>query len=371
MQNILRISTLYAFLLYAFSCAAQKELATTKIKKELTWRDVAVKMPEDWYGSVESKRIADSVLTYQTDIGGWSKNRDYVKGFDKEEWDKIKSSGIGATFDNGATLTEMQFLTKMYNKVKDERYLNAFNKGFNYILEAQYANGGWPQFYPVRPGRVISYSAHITYNDNAMVNVVEFLKDVEEDQSYYAPMNISSKMKEDAKKSFEKGVDCILKTQIKVKKQRTVWCAQHDEVTMEPANARAYELSSFSGFESVGITLLLMKIDNPSKEIIDAVKGSVSWFQNHKVVGIKLRDILNAEGKKDKVVVEDIDAPALWARFYDLETELPYFCDRDGIKRKTFAELGYERRNGYSWYTAAPERLLKHYPEWAKKWNVN
>ncbi len=327
-------------------------------------------MPEVWYGSIEAKKVADIVLKYQTEIGGWSKNHDYVKGVNHDEWAKIKSTAIGATFDNGATFTEMNFLTKMYRKVKDERYKRSFVRFFNYILEAQYANGGWPQFYPIRPGKGVAYNSHITYNDNAMVNTMEFLKDIAEDKPFYAALQISPTMKDMAKKSFNKGVDCILKTQIDVKGQPTVWCAQHDEVTMKPANARAYELASFSGAESVGITMFLMDIDNPSKEIIAAVKGAEIWFENHKVEGIRLQEIVNAEGLKDKVVVEDKNAPALWARFYDLNTELPYFCDRDGIKRGTFAELGYERRNGYNWYTTAPEKVLNKYPGWSKKWNV-
>ena len=68
------------------------------------------------------------------------------------------------------------------------------------------------------------------------------------------------------------------------------------------------------------------------------------------------------------MVVSDKSAPPLWARFYDLDTEKPIFVDRDGIKRTTFAELGHNRRNGYSWYTNGPAEVLKRYPEWTKKW---
>ena len=31
--------------------------------------------------------------------------------------------------------------------------------------------------------------------------------------------------------------------------------------------------------------------------------------------------------------------------------------------------MGHNRRNGYSWYTTAPEKLLKKYPEW--KYNLS
>lgn len=371
MKKVLKLASLCMLIIYSLPGIAQKEIATSGSFGDLTWREAASKMPAEWYNSDNAKMLADSVLTYQTPIGGWSKNHDYAKGFNQEEWDKIKSSGIGATFDNGATLTEMRFLAKMYEKVKDERYLKAFNKGFNYILEAQYDIGGWPQFYPVRPGKTISYSAHITYNDNAMVNVMEFLKDIATDNPVFASMQVGEKTREKAKRSFEKGMDCILKTQIRVKNQPTVWCAQHDEVTLEPANARAYELASFSGFESVGLTLLLMEIDNPSKEIIAAVKGAVKWFEQNKITGIRIDTEPGADKKKNKIVVKDNSASPIWARFYDLQTSKPYFCDRDGVKKYSLAEIGFERRNGYSWYTNAPEKIFKRYPEWAKKWGVN
>ena len=95
-------------------------------------------------------------------------------------------------------------------------------------------------------------------------------------------MQISEEMRLRAKEAFDKGIECILRTQIIVDGQPTVWCAQHDEFTLAPANARSYELASFSGTESVGITMLLMDIENPSKKIIGAVNGAIAWFESNK-----------------------------------------------------------------------------------------
>ena len=57
----------------------------------------------------------------------------------------------------------------------------------------------------------------------------------------------------------------------------------------------------------------------------------------------------------------------MWARFYDLDTELPFVCDRDGIKKKTLEEIGYERRNGYSWYTTDPQEIIDKYSSMESK----
>lgn len=326
------------------------------------WKDVATKMPTEWYGSHEAKLVAENVLLAQKEIGGWEKNKSYHKAFsksDKEHYINDKSK-IGATFDNGATITELKFLAKVYSSLKDERYKQAFDKGLNYIFAAQYTNGGWPQYYPLRSG----YYTRITYNDDAMVNIMGFLKEIYSLNKAYESLHINSDTKTKAKQAFDKGITCFLDTQIIYEGKPTVWCAQHDEITLAPAKARSYELPSYSGFESVGIVLLLMAIDNPSKEVIASVIGAIEWFENNRIEGVKIESETLDDGKKNRIAVEDKDAPTLWGRFYDLKTSKIYFCSRDGIKRNALAEISYERRNGYSWYTRAPEKVLKMYPEW-------
>lgn len=340
---------------------------------ELSWLQVATRMPEDWYGSPEAQNIAETVLFCQQDIGGWQKNKPYHHGLSDAEKAAfaVSRSGIGATIDNGATTTEMIFLAKVYRQHKDERYWKSFSKGLNYLLDAQYKNGGWPQFYPARGTGGVSYSSHITYNDNAMVNVLQLLKDVADTAPLYAPLPINNDMRQKAKKSFDKGVECILKTQIRVDGVPAVWCAQHDEVTLLPANARAYELASFSGGESVGIIKLLMEIEQPSAEIVTSVKDAMAWLDAHKITGLSVVREPDADGKLNTVVQKDDNAPALLARFYDLQTGAPFFCDRDGIKKKSLAEIGPERRNGYSWYYAGLAPLQTEYSKWLKKWHIN
>ncbi|MCP9770431.1 pectate lyase [Lacihabitans sp. LS3-19] len=331
------------------------------------WKEVATQMPSEWYGSDESKMAADSVLKYQTPIGGWMKNSGFHNGGVKQdEWERILSSGIGATFDNDATITEIRFLAKMYAKTKDPKYKKAFNNGLAYIFISQYENGGWPQFYPVRKGNV-SYSGHITYNDDAMVNIMTFLEEIATNNPEFVALEVSEANKKKAKKAIQNGIQCFLDTQIIVNGKPSVWCAQHDESTLLPAKARSYELASFSGGESVGITLYLMGIKNPSTKIKNSINGAVEWFETHKIEGIRLDAEITKEGTKNRIVVEDKNAPTLWARFYDLETEKPIFCDRDGIKKSSLAEIGDNRRNGYSWYGTGPSKVLKQYPNWLKE----
>lgn len=330
-----------------------------------SWKSVATGMPDEWYGSDESKSVAENVLLYQRNSGGWPKNLPLHKPLtDAEKADLLrKKDTLDAILDNDATTTEMKFLARMYNKTNIKKYSLAFKKGLDYILEAQYDNGGWPMFYPLKKG----YYTHITYNDNAIVNIMEMLNDINNRKPLYSFVSTEDVVAK-GKIAFGKGIDCILKTQIIVRGKPTVWCAQHDENTFLPAKARSYELPSFSGAESIGIINLLMEIPDPSPVIIKSVQGAIEWLNSHRIKNTRWESFTNKDGLKDRRIVSDPKAGDMWARFYDLETGLPYVCDRDGIKKNTLEEIGYERRNSYSWYTTAPQEVIDKYPAWKAKW---
>lgn len=314
-----------------------------------------LKKPDAWFSTAEAKRIATDILSYQSELGGWPKNTDTVDDVYKGDRKDLRP-----TFDNGATTDELRFLARCYNATKEESYQKTFSRGLAYILKAQYPAGGWPQFYP--PGK--GYARHITFNDGAMVRLLEFVREVNSAETYAF---VPAAERKEAGEAFEKGIACILKCQIKVAGKPTVWCAQHDERDYSPSLARAYELPSFSGSESVGVTKLLMSLDRPSPEVIAAVDGAMAWFESAKLTGIRLDRKPDPKGPKgvDLTVVTDSSAPPLWARFYDLKTGKPMFCDRDGVPKASIAEIGYERRNNYAWYGNWPQSLLeKNYPAW-------
>jgi pectinesterase len=353
-----KINLTVVFIVTAFLAVAQKPIT------ELSWRKVATGMDENWYGSDESVRIAENILLYQRDIGGWPKNIEKHLPLSDSEKAKIldEKANNDAIFDNSATTTEMRFLALMYRKKVKPEYKDSFNRGLKFILDAQYDNGGWPMFWPLRKG----YYTHITFNDDAIVNILSLLREIKTESNLYKNITAPD-LYARVNPAFSKGIDCILKTQIMINGKPTVWCAQHDETTFQPAKARSYELPSFSGGESAGIVTFLMDLPDPSPEIIRSVEGAIEWFEANKLNNVKLEYFTNSDGLKDRRVVFDPSAGPLWARFYDLETGKPFFCDRDGIKKNSLEEIGYERRNGYSWYTDAPLKPIGKYPEWKRK----
>ncbi|MFN8242106.1 MAG: pectate lyase [Bacteroidales bacterium] len=347
-------------LLLAIIITCQSALPQQDISK-LSWKKVATGMPDSWYGSDESVRVAENVLLYQRNAGGWPKNIEKHRVLTDEQKKAIlkEKENQDAIFDNSATTTEMRFLALMFNKTGNNSYRESFNKGLKFILDAQYPNGGWPMFWPLRKG----YYTHITFNDDAIINILKLLRDINSGKPLFIKIT-DDKLKASCTGAFDRGIECILNTQIVVKGEPTVWCAQHDENTLEPAKARAYELPSFSGGESAGIVSFLMELPSPGARVVAAIEGAIKWFEANKIPGIRIEDFTSADGIRDRRVVNDPSSGPLWARFYDLATGKPFFCDRDGIKKNNLSEIGYERRNGYSWYTDAPLEALKKYQTW-------
>jgi pectate lyase len=308
-----------------------------------------LKNHDEWFGGDEARLVAQNILSHQSPNGTWPKNRDTgAAKFDGQ-------SELRGTFDNGATVDELRFLARYYHQTQEKAASLAIIKGVDTILKAQYPNGGWPQSYP--PGK--GYARHITFNDGTMVGLMKLIKEVESSEHFAF---IGAARRQSAGRAFQQGVKCILKCQIRIGGELTVWCAQHDEIDFTPRPARSFELASLSGCESVGIVRLLMSIEKPTRALQEAVDAAIAWLRKSKIEAVKLTTI-----NGDRVLIQEKEADGLWARFYDLKTNQPIFSDRDGIAREALSEIGFERRNGYSWYGPWAKRLIeKDYPEWRK-----
>ena len=340
-------------------------------KKE--WKNIVRHSPDSFFTTDEATRIAENVLLYQRCTGGWIKNWPMHKPLTDEEKAQVvkdKNRRDDSTTDNDATIMEMTFLAKYYRNStsKSTEVREAFVKAVEYLLSGQYDNGGWPQFWPENKG----YQVHITYNDDAMVQTMNMLKAIIDRKAPFdsiandIPADRQADLDARTKKAFDKGIGCILNTQIVVDGKPTVWCQQHDHITLKPAPARAFELASYCSQESAKIVELLMSLPEPDSMVIKAVEGAMAWFEKYKITGIRLEWFTDESGKPDVRVAEDENAPVIWARYYDLEKCEPLFSDRDGLPRKTFSEVGQERRTGYSWYNYAPADLYKRYYKWKK-----
>jgi len=330
------------------------------------WENLMLQEPA-WWQSAAAVNLAENVLIYQRECGGWPKNINMLKPLrdaEKKDLATYPNEPL-ATIDNDATWSQMRFLARLISYQPEQRYILSFLKGLDYLLDAQYENGGWPQYYPKRKG----YYTHITYNDKAMIGVLTLLKDIVDNHPDFE--FVDEKRRKKAESAVKKGIDCILKTQVKVKGELTAWCAQHDEKTLQPVGARNYELPSLASKESSEILVFLMSVENPSNNIITAVQAAVSWLEQVKlenIILVKVKDERSSTGF-DRRIKKQKGAKPLWARFYDIETMEPIFSDRDGKVYQNLADISYERRNDYGWIGDWPRDIMYNkYKNWQRKY---
>ncbi|WP_438480307.1 pectate lyase [Oleiharenicola lentus] len=336
-------------------------LAPVLCSAAVSWNAIS-KQPATWYASAEAVDIARNIVLYQRESGGWTKNRSMIAPPPPEYFASTHHEDQRTTIDNGATTTQLHYLAQVVVAADDEKLRAAFFRGIDYLFESQYANGGWPQFFPLIDG----YYTHVTYNDNAMANVLTLLRGVASGKAPYTFVDAARRAR--AAMAVEKGVACILRSQVKQDGKLTAWCAQHDEDTLAPAPARNFEPASLSGMESVGLVRELMKVSKPTPEIITAIESAIAWFESSSIAGLKIDRSPGADGKRESLAVADANAPRSWARFYELGTNKPIYIGRDKVIRYNYNEIERERRVGYGYLGNWPEKLLtEEYPRWRAK----
>ncbi|MBO1510660.1 pectate lyase [Metabacillus bambusae] len=314
-------------------------------------------------GNIEElKKQADYLVSWQMDHGGWTKSmeNEYSRPWNGQE-KRSKQFGPNGeelgTIDNNATINQIRFISEVYRETKDEKLKESVLKGIEFLLTMQYDSGGWPQVYPMRgesPEDSVYYSNFVTFNDNAMINVLELFDDLRNEAYPFDQSLINDQYDEKLDMAVKKGIDYILKSQIEVDGKLTAWCAQHDPVTYEPQHARAYEHPSISGSESVGIVKFLMSRPNQTPDIQRAINGALQWFDDVKLEGIRY-----VSGDPNGVYFVEDQQAVTWYRFYEIGTNKPIFSGRDGVIKHTIQEIEKERRDGYSWGGSYAKQLLE------------
>lgn len=315
--------------------------------------------------------IAENLLVTQNADGGWPRNQDWLrvggpraKLPDSTEGTTQQSS---STLDNWATWSQIGYLARVYQKTGLIRYANSATKGITYLLDHQKSSGGWS-------GADVDA---ITYNDRVMAGVMKTLKQITTDRQLYK--FVTNPLLRQARAALDKGLNCILNTQILQDGQLTVWGQQHDHQTYEPVWARSFEPPALVSTESVDVVEFLMSIQDPSSEVIRSVQSAISWFESVKIQGVRIEKTAippvieeNERYDFDYIVIRDPAAEPIWTRYYDLQTGQPLFSNRGRKQVKRFQDLSLERRVGYRWYNYAPANLLlSAYPEWQKRWGIN
>jgi len=338
-------------------------------------RGMPLDRPTEWYAGAEARRVADIIVSFQTPAGGWSKNlnlTDHVrrKGehfagnnlsrfLDSTDFDlphDPKWNYVG-TLDNDATNTELQFLARVVAALGPNAAAPcraSFLRGVDYLLAAQFPNGGWPQVWPLEGG----YHDAITFNDDAVGQTLRLLNGVAGGKGIFAfvPANVRKL----AAGAVTRGVQCILAAQIVENGRPTVWGQQHDPLTLRPVAGRNYEPAALCSAESTGLVIFLMDLPKPGPRVVNAVEAAIAWFRKTAIHGVTY-----ARGPDGGRLLPSADAPPTWARFYEIASDRPIFGDRDKSIHDNLEELSRERRMGYRWYGPGPQAALDAYAKWS------
>jgi len=192
------------------------------------------------------------------------------------------------------------------------------------VLKAQFENGAWPQWYPLAKR---GYSRYYTFNDGAINDCIEVMLDA------YRIYNDGLYLE-----SAKRGGDFIILSQLP--KPQAGWAQQYN-YELKPAWARSFEPPAVcSAATSRNIrTLIKLYLVTGEKRYLEPIPSAIEWLENSKI------------------------GENLWARFYELKTNRPIYCDRGRKITYNVDELGEERRYGYSWQSSygIPGSIRRYY----------
>lgn len=332
------------------------------------WRDlrdsnrfIQAEPKQPSYQPEQVAEIAANILLYQRADGGWPKDYDMLAILTEEQRTAVKAThdAHDSSYDNSNLHSQVKYLAQAVAQTGNPQWRAACERGFDFILRSQYANGGFPQRFP----KPKSYHAHITFNDGVMIGILQVLADASAQQSHFAWLDDARARK--ATTAVARGIDCILKCQIEVDSRKTGWCQQHDALSYAPAPARTFELASICPQETTAIVQFLQQQPDRSAEVEQAIAAARDWLKIAKLDGVRVERIASdrAEFERhttdfDVVLVEDPAAKPLWARHYEIGTNRPIFAGRDGVKKYALADIERERRTGTPWYGQWPLSLI-------------
>ena len=137
-----------------------------------------------------------------------------------------------ATFDDAGTAEASQLMLRLYLAKRERIWRRPLDRAIAFVLDSQYANGGWPQRFPLSDDAGLhgrpNYTGYITFNDDVAGENIKFLIFAYQtlgDRRLLAPIR--------------RAMDCFLACQQPA--PQAGWGLQHLPDTLKPSAARTYE----------------------------------------------------------------------------------------------------------------------------------
>ncbi len=278
----------------------------------------AYRLTQDPYYLEAAVETAHALVAGQLQSGGWDSKFEFDPDMRQRyayRTDLEKPQGRNyTTLDDDKTQGCLRFLmhTDDALEVKDAKIREAIDYALQRLIEAQYANGAWPQQFQgpadskrhqaikasyqsawSRTYKKVDYRGHYTFNDNSMSDMVSTL--LEAYELYQDPK---------CREAAERTGDFIRLAQMP--EPQPGWAQQYDQ-NMHPAWARKFEPPAMTGGESSACmkTLMLLYRKTGETRFLEPIPKALAYYQKSKLPDGRL------------------------ARFYELKTNRPLYFTRD------------------------------------------
>ena len=154
--------------------------------------------------------IADNILLYQRDNGGWRENEDPLRILSAEEKAEILADRPlpDTSLDNRNGWPQVEYLAGAFGLTGDTRYRDGCLRGLGFILSAQHASGGFPHSFPSQEG----YRPYLTFADDVLPDILRTLRKIARGA---APFDfIEPAIRKRAAAAVARGDACILRLQV-------------------------------------------------------------------------------------------------------------------------------------------------------------
>ena len=224
----------------------------------------------------------------------------------------------------------------------------AFARGVERIVRAQFPNGCWPAAWPLRGGEADA----ATFRDGAMLGVMNLLR-----ETARGNFRIPDGVRRSAEESFWRGIDCIVDSQVVVDGRRAGWAARHDPLTLAPLREHPAPFAGLRAEESAGLLGLLVQVEYEDARVSSAARGVAAWLRETMLWGY-------APGPRGTLAATPAAGP-LWARVYEPAGNRPMLALADGTVRADVRALA-DSTGASTWFTDAPAAALTWYDAWAE-----
>jgi PelA/Pel-15E family pectate lyase len=265
----------------------------------------------DGYYLEAARKAADALVFGQHPLGGWhyfidfdpKGTRDWYEQIAKHfrfGYEEYRHHYGNATFDDSNSSDGARFLLRFYATTLEAAYRPAAVKALDFLLQAQYPNGAWPQRFPLRyefaHDGMPDYTSLYTLNDGAAAGNVQALIDGYEtlgDERYL--------------EGARRGVDFMIAVQGPV--GQAAWAEQYGP-DLRPAAARTHEPAGYVLRESREVVELLemFYLMTGDPRYLRPIGPCLDWF--------------------DRVNRESVELRRPVARYYQPGTNLPVYVNQ-------------------------------------------